>query len=262
MREMGQGFAGRLVGSGAAHVVVIVLLIVGLPWLVPKPTEPQTISVEIVGDAGAPPPSTRPIPTPPKADKPPTPPKPRPKPPEPKPQPPEPKPPEAALAPKPAPDAVPPPPPKAKPKPKPKPKEPPKPDTEQEFGALLKNLAPDAAPGTRDSKGDNPSARAMDAGEMSALQAQLAQCWNVVAGARDAQTLAVEIEMTINADRTVAQAKIVDSARYGADPAFRAAADSAMRALRHPSCTPLDLPPEKYDAWKHITFVFDPKSLL
>lgn len=268
MREMGEGFGERLLASGFVHLCVLGLLIFGLPWFIRAPVEHKTISVEIVGGVGSPPPSDRPIPTPPKADTP-TPPKPKPTPPKPKPTPPKPevKPevkPEPALVPKPVQDKVPPPPkPQTKPPPKPDPKETPKPNTDEEFGSILKNLANDAAPGTKDSTGNNPLAREkMDDGEMSALQSQLGQCWNIVAGAREAETLAVEIELTINADRTVANAVVVDSVRYNTDPAFRAAADSAKRAVRHPLCTPLDLPPEKYDAWKNIVFEFDPRGML
>ena len=41
-----------------------------------------------------------------------------------------------------------------------------------------------------------------------------------------------------------------------------AAADSAVRAVRNPKCSPLELPADKYDQWKRIDFTFDPRDML
>jgi len=46
------------------------------------------------------------------------------------------------------------------------------------------------------------------------------------------------------------------------DPAFRAAAMAATRALRNPQCSPLELPPDKYQEWQTMTIHFDPKEML
>ena len=72
----------------------------------------------------------------------------------------------------------------------------------------------------------------------------------------------VEVTIDVNPDRTVANATVVDKSRYGSDPFFRAAADSAVRAVRNPRCSPLELPADKYDQWKHIDFTFDPRDML
>lgn len=97
---------------------------------------------------------------------------------------------------------------------------------------------------------------------MQGLQAQLSQCWKLQSGARYAEDLIVEIKLSVNPDRTIRDAKIVNQLRYMSDGYFRAAADSALRAVRNPSCNPLDLPPNKYDLWKEITVVFDPREML
>ena len=44
------------------------------------------------------------------------------------------------------------------------------------------------------------------------------------------------------------------------DPTFRAAADSAMRAVSNPRCQPWPLSPDKYNSWRTITFNFDPRD--
>ena len=46
------------------------------------------------------------------------------------------------------------------------------------------------------------------------------------------------------------------------DPFFRAAAESARRAFFHPLCTPLRLPPEKYESWKTFEIALSPKDIL
>lgn len=143
-----------------------------------------------------------------------------------------------------------------------------------EFSSVLKNLVgdeqaeptPDSVP--RDTPRQAPQLTSpaplgaqLSMSEMDALRAQLAQCWIVPAGARDAEGLLVDIEVTVAADKTVTSSRVVDQLRYGADGVFRAAADSAMRALKSPACTPLALPDNKYDQWKDMTVQFDPKNM-
>ena len=98
--------------------------------------------------------------------------------------------------------------------------------------------------------------------EEDALRRQLAGCWNVLSGAKYAEDLAVEVQVIVNPDRTVQNARIVDNGRYKRDPHFRAAADAAMRALRNPRCIPLDLPADKYESWRTTIIRFDPKDML
>jgi outer membrane biosynthesis protein TonB len=98
--------------------------------------------------------------------------------------------------------------------------------------------------------------------EEDALRRQIEQCWNPPVGARDAQNLIVEVIIDVNPDRTVANAEIVDKGRYASDPFFRAAADSAVRAVRSPKCSPLELSVDKYEQWKRINFTFDPREML
>jgi hypothetical protein len=74
--------------------------------------------------------------------------------------------------------------------------------------------------------------------------------------------LIVELIIDVNPDKTVANTDIVDKSRYASDSFFRAAADSAVRAVRNPQCSPLELPEGKYDQWKRIDFTFDPRDML
>ncbi len=191
-----------------------------------------------------------------------------------------PKPVEKPKPPEPKPDDIPDPDKKAeeKPKPKDKPKEPEKkPEVQQEqkdaFNSVLKNLMaaePVAAEKKMDAPttGETPSPMAslsdrLTVNEISArLKAQLESCWNPLAGAAYAENLVVAVRIFVNPDRTVRSVQIIDQVRYSTDAYFRAAADSAVSALRSPGCTPLDLPLDKAHVWQpSILFNFDPSQM-
>jgi len=107
-----------------------------------------------------------------------------------------------------------------------------------------------------------PLGSQLTASELDMVRQQIARCWNVPAGARDAKDLVVEIRVTVDPDGTVRQATIVDQGRLGGDPFFRAAAESARRAFFNPQCRPLRLPAEKYAIWKDLVVDFSPKDIL
>jgi hypothetical protein len=220
--------------------------------------------------------------TPPKPEKPPEvaqvePPKPEP----PKPEPPKPEPPKPEPPPQPEPKP-PPPPPDAKPEvkaeaPKPPPRKPEPPKKKEDdvaFDTLLKNLAKRDPARLQDkpqqqaeaeprasSQPIAPLGPQLTTSELDLVKQQIARCWNVPAGARDAKDLRPEFRVYMNPDATVRSATQLNPDR-NSDPFFRAAAESAMRALRNPQCQPLKLPPQKYDLWQTFTITFDPKDLL
>jgi hypothetical protein len=153
------------------------------------------------------------------------------------------------------------------------------PDKQQDaaaFDTLLKNLEKTPAPPDQSapprrqqmaaaappsSQPRAPLGSQLTASEMDLVREQIARCWNINAGARDAKDLVVEIRATVQPDGTVTQAVIVDQARANSDPVFRAAAESARRAFFNPHCTPLKLPPEKYALWKDLDVDFSPKDI-
>jgi outer membrane biosynthesis protein TonB len=103
----------------------------------------------------------------------------------------------------------------------------------------------------------------MSMSERDAIMSQISKCWNVPAGAKDAQNLSVVIMADYNIDGTYTKAVVApaSAARYQSDPFFRAAADAAIRAVQR--CSPLQgLTPEKYDTWKQMELNFDPKYML
>jgi hypothetical protein len=220
------------------------------------------------------PPKIEPKPVPPPVVKPPEPqlatPTPPPPAPQPKPMPPAPIPPLPALKPQVPPEVKP----VNMPVPPPKP-QPPKqqPDQTQQFDALLKNLAktdPIRSQPTRPTQANQqqrassqpvaPLGAQLTASELDLVKQQIEQCWNVPAGAQGAADLTPEFRVSMNPDATVRAVELLNTERYS-DPFFRAAADSARRALLNPACSPLKLPLDKYNEWQTFTITFDPKDI-
>ncbi|MCC2112278.1 MAG: cell envelope integrity protein TolA [Hyphomicrobiales bacterium] len=244
----------------------------------PKPEEKK---VAALPPAAAPPPApTPPTPKPPeqkpaeKAPEPPAPPAPTPEAaaPEPAPAP------EPEAAPEPMRTDLPTPPSKPTPPkrteaPRPEPATPtnpaqPAPPTDKKFdadqvAALLNKVEPSGG-GTKSSPKPaslgSPTGRAekMTQGELDALRGQIARCWSPPVGAIGAEALVVSIQMELNEDGSLAGSpRVLNS---DSDPSFRAAADSAIRAVRR--CAPYTLPPEKYAAWRDVKVNFDPRQML
>jgi outer membrane biosynthesis protein TonB len=237
----------------------------------PKPPEPKPEPPK-----QAPPPPPPPPPPPEPTPEPPKPPEPKPEPPkaEVKPEPPKPAVEKVVEAPAPKPKPTPPKPPEAKP-------EPPKPDEKKlaaDFDAMLKNLTqrktaptpPDAKPAktpptpqqSASSQPIAPLGSQLTVSEKDLIIQQISRCWNVPAGAKDAKDLVIDIHVALNPDGTVSDVRIVDTARAASDSFFRAAAESALRAVKNPNCSPLKVPLDKYDEWKTMTLTFNPKDLL
>jgi hypothetical protein len=100
-------------------------------------------------------------------------------------------------------------------------------------------------------------AAVVTASEVEGVRAKIRPCWNSFGGAKDAPIVSLVVQMDQAGTPTDVQFK--DPGRMG-DPAYRAAAESARRALMNPRCQPWPLSPEKYTSWRTITFNFDPRD--
>jgi hypothetical protein len=195
-----------------------------------------------------------------------------------------------------APEPVPLPPkakPKLKPKPKPKvvkkaklkkpakvarvaPKPKRKPSPPDEFRKLLKDLtkrkkpAPKVAKKTPKIVKPQPTpiqsayARRQAENELSKkVRQQIVPCWNIPGGAKDAQKMKIGVRIRLNRDGSLlGSPRVIDTKRFRTDQSFRVVAESAVRALLNPRCSPLQLPFGQYEIWKDITFNFDPSEAL
>lgn len=275
--------------SLAFHTLIIAIILIGFPYISPEIEDiVDPVPVEIINESDMPqtdqkpaasehrraPVDEKPQEEPPRPQAPTvtsaTPPKPvAPQPPEPKESVPMPK--DDVLDKVPAPEAKPAAPPKPLKRPMLTQKTADEQEQQEDFQSVLRNLmqpvpAP-AAPSQAQETGEKPSPLAqygqqMTSSELDMLRQQLSECWKLMAGARYAEDLIVDIKLYMNPDRTIRDAQILDQFRYFGDSYFRAAADSALRAVRNPSCSPLQLPPEKYEQWKVMTVTFDPREML
>ncbi len=290
-----------LIWSAGLHVLVLVLAVVGLPRLWDSRIAPESpVIIEVVNidekttaqeqpkavakeaPKKAPPePPPPPPPAPPRAaEPPPAPPKvaerPDPAPekvPVPKPAPA----PEAKKAPEKKAEPPPPAPPKAVAEARPQ-RRPPQPK-EDFLASVLRDVNPErrAAPPPKEEaekklpppptetaeqpRRQAPLDAAVTTSEIDAIRHAIERCWNIPAGARDAENLIVTIRVWVNPDGRVREARLDrDQARLGADGHFRAAAESAMRAVLNPSCQPLPIPPKKYDQFRELVLDFNPKT--
>lgn len=157
-------------------------------------------------------------------------------------------------------------------KPAPNPKEQAK-DDEKSIDSLLKSVL------NEDSQESSPKPQEQDTGqgqtsqianfdrqltgsEISALNEGVRHCWYPDIGVKNAKNLVVKLRVFLNPDMRVRDVQILDQFRYKREPAFRAAADAARRALLNESCRKLRLPQEKYDYYKVFQYIFDPSKML
>lgn len=289
-----------VIWSAALHVLVLVLVAVGLPrlWdtdrLVDTPMVVEVVNIDEVTTAKEPPkPAAKEEPKK-KAPPPPEPPKAKPETAQPPPAPPK-----IAERPEPKAEAVPEKP-KPEPKPEPKkapekkkeekkevkppappravaearPKRKPLAPKEDFLDSVLRDVSPEKRSPSPSKEPEKPtesqSAKQqreaqLDAvvttSEIDAIRHAIEQCWAIPAGARDVENLIVSIRVWVNPDGMVRNARIDrDLARLGSDPFFRAAAESAMRAVLNQRCQPLPIPPNKYDQFKELVLDFNPKT--
>jgi type VI secretion system protein VasI len=95
-------------------------------------------------------------------------------------------------------------------------------------------------------------------GEVDALRRHLGRCWTLPIGVEGLEDMVVQLRIQVRPDRTVQAVTIQDPARQTL--AFRAVAESARRAVEN--CSPLDLPPDKYDVWRDIIMNFYPEDAI
>lgn len=276
------------------HLAVFVISWIGVPYVQPPVIEPESIlDVEVITEeahAPEPKPELKVAAVP--ASKPPPPPPP---PPEPEvvdiPPPPDEK---AEPIPEPKPEPKPKPKKKVEEKPKvqspPRPRLKPKPPAPDEFESVLKSVAKlekkkkeniqklkertfeqkiidalrkrEAVPQKPAETQFSRLGQTVTQSDKDAVRRQIERCWNPPVGAPKAEDLIVDLRLEVNPDGTVQTVDVADSSRMNSDPYYRAAAESAVRAVLNPRCRKLKLPPEKYEEWKILIIGFDPREML
>lgn len=97
-------------------------------------------------------------------------------------------------------------------------------------------------------------------GELDSLRGHLERCWDLPVGIRNDDKMVVALRVALLRDGTVERIEVTDKERQKRDPNFRVAVEAAIRAVQR--CSPLALPPEKYQAWRVILLKFDPREMI
>ena len=95
--------------------------------------------------------------------------------------------------------------------------------------------------------------------DIARIQQHVSNCWQPPLGAAGNDTLKVDIFVSVDERGNVQRAEIEDKLRFNLDTYFKASAIAAKRAIVE--CSPLPIPPEKFDQLKTFTFSFDPAFL-
>lgn len=106
-----------------------------------------------------------------------------------------------------------------------------------------------------------PLGSQLTASDIDLVREQLRPCFNPPFGAKEKPDLVADIRVTMNPDGTVQQARVDDQGQYASDQIYRAIADSGIRALKNPRCSPLRLPPDRYEVWQSFIFGFSTKDM-
>ena len=97
--------------------------------------------------------------------------------------------------------------------------------------------------------------------EKDALRALIGRNWNVPTGAPRPEDLVVIVRFSLNPDGSLSgPPQLVNSGNYATNSFFRAAADSALRAVQ--MTQPFRLPASKYAEWRNVTLTFDPRDMI
>lgn len=90
------------------------------------------------------------------------------------------------------------------------------------------------------------------------ISARLRGCWRLPSGGGGSDTPIVTLRWRLKPDGSLDGDPQVEQPR--SDALFRVAAEAAVRAVR--DCSPFDLPSEKYNTWRTITWDFDPSQMM
>ncbi|MDJ0943536.1 MAG: cell envelope integrity protein TolA [Kiloniellales bacterium] len=100
----------------------------------------------------------------------------------------------------------------------------------------------------------------LTAEEMDAVRTQVRRCWSPPVGVPDRDQVIVTLRLALNFDGSLRQMEVTEKEKLNRERFYEVSAQAAMRAVRR--CSPLTLPPDKYESWKTLYLTFNPSFLL
>ena len=134
-------------------------------------------------------------------------------------------------------------------------------DKREELVAMLGNLKKAIESGKKSSlETSEPKKNTkVTMGNIDIVRNHIAACWSPPTVRADANTLVVDIIVTLGPDGSVLTAEVDNKMRLATDETFRAVADEAIRTIF--KCSPLPVPLDNYEQWKSFIFGFDARFL-
>lgn len=105
-----------------------------------------------------------------------------------------------------------------------------------------------------------PQGPPLTGGEREGLVLAVQKCWNVPVGLQNADDLIVMLAVELNPDGSLASKPRLIDPVGSSSGSIQQAFEAGRRALIR--CAPYDLPSEKYEQWRQIEVVFNPKDMV
>ena len=86
------------------------------------------------------------------------------------------------------------------------------------------------------------------------IRAEIEPCWERALVGLDGTSTMVSVQILLAPDGSVTSARPLDATQQGSDRPYRAVAQAAVAAVK--ACSPLALPPARYQDWKNIVVNF------
>ena len=136
------------------------------------------------------------------------------------------------------------------------------PTIEDLFEAMIKEAMDEASQVFEDTIMSPTNSQPLTANEVDSLIADVRACWNVGALSREAQRIVVTVRTELTEEGRVDAGSIeLINATSGSEAAIMQAFEGARRAILRCGASGFNLPPEKYDRWQTLEFVFNPEQM-
>ncbi len=103
----------------------------------------------------------------------------------------------------------------------------------------------------------NKTVDSVELKEINEVHKHIAKFWIVPNGCLGVNSCSVKLRLKIDKSGNIIESTIVNKDKMN-DPVFKALAESALRAVRDPRCSPLPINLAKYELWKEIIVNFAP----
>lgn len=107
---------------------------------------------------------------------------------------------------------------------------------------------------------EESSGSGLAASDFDLLRKQFISCWNIPIGNKALNEFKIIVSLKVDSMGYVQEAKITNNDLN--NPVYKSIAESVLRAIWHPLCTPLKLPLDRFQIWENMIITFDPEWVI